>query len=167
MNYKLPKNFELPIYLFHNGKNYDLADFFGCHQININSTSGYEFKVWAPNAKEISVVGDFNNWDKKANPMKKISDDIWMAFITNLKEFDTYKYCVKGMDDSVRMKADPYGIHMETKPSTGTKIYDISKFKWTDTKWQEKKSVSSIYKSPVNIYEVHLGSWTKNEDGSF
>lgn len=167
MNYKLPKNFELPLYLFHQGKNYDSADFFGCHQVNNKNLSGFEFKVWAPNAKEISVVGDFNEWDATANPMKKISDQVWMAFIPELKKFDTYKYCVTGADGSVQMKADPFGMHMETKPATGSKIYDISNFKWTDTKWLQKKSDKSINKSPVNIYEVNLGSWKRNEDGSF
>ncbi len=166
MNYKLPKNYELPIYLFHQGKNYDAADFFGCHYKKSGKTSGYEFRVWAPNAKQISVVGDFNNWDENANPMKKISDEIWMVYIKGLKVFDTYKYYVVGCDDSVRMKADPFGTHMENKPATGSKVYDISDFKWTDSKWLKKKSETCIYKSPMNIYEVSAGSWKKNEDGS-
>lgn len=167
MKYKLPKDYELPIHLFHQGKNYDCADFFGCHYIKRGNVSGYEFKVWAPNAKEISVVGDFNNWDTTANPMKKISDQIWMAFVKGLRTFDTYKYNVIGADGSERMKADPYGTHMETKPATGSKIFDIGGFKWTDSRWQEDKNSKNIYKSPVNIYEVHAGSWKQNSDGSF
>ena len=167
MKYKTPKNFELPIHLFHKGTNYDCADFFGCHYIKNEKVSGYEFRVWAPNAKEISIVGDFNNWDTKANPMNKISDQIWMAFVTGVEKYSTYKYNVIGADGSVRMKADPYGTHMENKPATGTKIFDISSFKWTDSKWVETKAKSNVYKSPVNIYEVHAGSWKQNEDGSF
>ena len=164
---KTSTDFNIPIYLFHNGQNFDLADFLGCHKSKENGNTGYEFRVWAPNAKEISIVGDFNKWDKKSNPMKKISDQIWMTFIPELKEFDTYKYYVKRMDNSERMKADPFGTHMETKPATDSKIYDISNFKWSDSKWQEKKKSKNIYKSPVNIYEVNLGSWRKNADGSF
>ncbi len=167
MKYKLPKNFELPIHLFHKGTNYDCADFFGCHSIKNETVSGYEFRVWAPNAKEISVVGDFNNWDTKANPMKKISDQIWMAFITGVEKYSTYKYNVVGADGSTRMKADPYGTHMENKPATGTKIFDISSFKWSDSKWIESKGKNNIIKNPINIYEVHAGSWKQNEDGSF
>ncbi len=167
MKQKLPKNYELPIYLFHQGTNYDAADFFGAHYVNSTKNMGYEFRVWAPNAKSISVVGDFNNWDINANPMKKISDQVWMAFIKDLKDFDTYKYSVEGMNGQVKMKADPFGVHMETKPATGTKIYDISSFKWTDQQWQDKKKEINVYKSPINIYEVHLNSWKQNEDGSF
>jgi 1,4-alpha-glucan branching enzyme len=167
MNKKLPKHYDLPIYLFHQGKNYDSADFFGCHYIENKKVSGYEFRVWAPNAENISVVGDFNNWDEKANPMKKITDQIWIAFIPELKKYDTYKYYVKGKDGSVRLKADPYGTHMETKPATGSKVYDISGFKWTDKKWQDKKAITNLYKSPINIYEVNAGSWKKNDNGSF
>ncbi len=167
MKFDIPKQFQLPIYLYHNGENFDASDFFGCHLVKINKTSGYEFKVWAPKAKSVSVVGDFNNWDKNANPMKKISDEIWMAFIPDLDTFDTYKYCVTSKNGTTKMKADPYGTHMETKPDTGSKIFDISGFKWTDTKWQDKKKNQNIYKSPVNIYEVNLGSWKKNEDDTY
>lgn len=167
MKLKLPEKYELPIYLFHNGSNYDAADFFGAHCIDSAKTCGYEFRVWAPNAKSVSVVGDFNNWDRTINPMKKISDQIWMAFVSDLKIFDTYKYSVETQNGIVKMKADPFGVHMETKPATGTKLFNIDIFKWTDQVWQEKKSSSNIYKSPVNIYEVHLSSWKQNEDGSF
>jgi len=166
MTLKLPKKYELPIYLFHQGKNYDAIDFFGAHQINLGKTSGYEFRVWAPNAKSISVVGDFNNWDRTVNPMKKISDQVWMAYISGLNIYDTYKYSVETQNGSVKMKADPFGTHMETKPATGTKLFNISDFKWSDHVWEEKKASSNIYKSPVNIYEVHLNSWKLNDDGS-
>ena len=88
MNNKLPKKHELPIYLFHQGRNYDAADFFGAHAVIKPKKSGYEFRVWAPNAKSISVVGDFNDWNRNINPMKKVSDEIWLVFIADLKTFD-------------------------------------------------------------------------------
>jgi len=166
MKIKLPQKYDLPIHLFHQGKNFDAADFFGSHQITLGATSGYEFKVWSPNAKSISIVGDFNNWDRTANPMKKISDEVWMAYIQGLDVFDTYKYSVETQKGSIRMKADPFGTHMETTPSTGTKLFDISGFKWTDGIWQSKKAKTNVYKSPLNIYEVHINSWKKNDDGS-
>ncbi len=167
MSIKLSKQYELPLYLFHQGKNYDSGEFFGCHYKKSSKKSGYEFRVWAPNAEYISVVGDFNKWDETLNPMKKLTDSVWVAFISDLKEFDTYKYYVKGKNDVVSLKSDPYGTHMETKPATGSKIYDISGFKWTDSKWLDKKAETNVYKSPANIYEVNASSWKKNDDGSF
>lgn len=167
MNNKLPKKHELPIYLFHQGRNYDAADFFGAHAVIKPKKSGYEFRVWAPNAKSISVVGDFNDWNRNINPMKKVSDEIWLVFIADLKTFDTYKYSVESKNGTIKMKSDPFGVHMETNPSTGTKVFEINNFNWTDTVWQEKKKKSNIYKSPINIYEVHLGSWKQTEDGKF
>ena len=112
-------------------------------------------------------VGDFNDWNRNINPMKKVSDEIWLVFIADLKTFDTYKYSVESKNGTIKMKSDPFGVHMETNPSTGTKVFEINNFNWTDTVWQEKKKKSNIYKSPINIYEVHLGSWKQTEDGKF
>lgn len=168
MNKKIPKEYQLPIYLFHQGKNYDSADFFGSHKFTKGKVTGYIFRVWSPKAVTVSIVGDFNEWDRKASPMKKITDEgIWELFIPNLDIFDTYKYSVETQTGKINMKADPYGTHMETKPATGTKLFEINDYKWNDSAWQELKSNTNIYKSPVNIYEVHLNSWKQNDDGSF
>ncbi|MFA5658783.1 MAG: 1,4-alpha-glucan branching protein GlgB, partial [Oscillospiraceae bacterium] len=164
MKLTLPKKIEKQIFNFHLGTNYDSADFFGAHPVKSGKVSGYEFRVWAPEALSVSVVGDFNKWDKAANPMKKISDEVWGVFIPEIKKYDTYKYCVETSDESFKMKTDPYANHLETKPATGSKIFDIDNFKWTDDEWQEIKASVNIYKSPMNIYEIHIGSWMKNED---
>lgn len=157
--------YEFPIYLYKQGTNVEAYKLFGAHKSKKKNKSGYTFTVWAPHAKSVSVVGTFNDWDKKACPMKKISDGIWSTFIEGIKIYDTYKYSVEGSDGKIVNKADPYGTHMETSPSTGTKIFDIEGFNWSDEEWFEKKAQTNIYKSPVNIYEVHFDSWKKTEDG--
>ena len=132
----------------------------------INNEKAYCFRVWAPNAVSISVVGDFNNWDRMANPMKKIDNGIWEATLTNLKRYDIYKYSIETKKGKIILKADPYGTHAETRPATASKIFE-SNYVWNDAEWMEQKKKRSIYKSPVNIYEVHLNSWRMYSDGSF
>ena len=146
------------------GTNYSSGDFLGAHCI---SGDEYVFRVWAPNAKSVSVAGDFNGWSVCANPCSRIYGGIWEAKIKGIKQFTTYKYCVKGLDGSERMKADPYGVHMETKPSTGTKIFDISGYKWNDGEWVASRTQRPLYNAPMNIYEVNLGSWKQYPDGNF
>ncbi len=152
--------------LFRSGRNYDAEKFFGVHSVMINNEKAYCFRVWAPNAVSISVVGDFNNWDRMANPMKKIDNGIWEATLTNLKQYDIYKYSIETKKGKIILKADPYGTHAETRPATASKIFE-SNYVWNDAEWMEQKKKRSIYKSPVNIYEVHLNSWRMYSDGSF
>ena len=149
---------DFPLYLFYQGKNYEAYKFFGVHSEKKGRSKVFKFRVWAPNAVSVSVVGDFNNWDRTKNPMSLISDGIWEAEITKLKQFDAYKYSIETTDGRFLMKADPYAPHFETRPGTASKIFESS-FEWTDEKWFAEKNTTSIYKSPVNIYEVHLSSW--------
>ena len=146
------------------GENYDAGDIFGAHPLG---DGRYVFRVWAPRAKSVSVVGDFNGWDETADPCERVHGGIWQAEIGGLKEYSVYKYCVMGADNSVRMKADPYGVHMETKPSTGTKIFDISSYEWHDASYMKKRDATPPYDKPMNIYEVNLGSWKQYPDGNF
>ena len=154
------------LHWFRRGKNYDAEKFFGVHSINVKNEKAYCFRVWAPNAVSVSVVGDFNNWDRMISPMKKIDDGIWEVFLTNLNQFDAYKYSIETKMGKIVLKADPYSTHSETRPGTASKIYE-SNYVWDDAEWIEQKSKRTIYKSPVNIYEVHLNSWRTYEDGSF
>ncbi|HHX57306.1 MAG TPA: 1,4-alpha-glucan branching enzyme, partial [Clostridiales bacterium] len=154
------------LHWFRRGKNYDAEKFFGVHSINVKSEKAYCFRVWAPNAVSVSVVGDFNNWDRMISPMKKIDDGIWEVFLINLNQFDAYKYSIETKMGKIVLKADPYSTHSETRPGTASKIYE-SDYVWDDSEWIEQKSKRTIYKSPVNIYEVHLNSWRTYEDGSF
>ena len=148
----IPKDYELPIYLFHDGTNLETYKFLGCHKGEMMGKQGYFFRVWAAHAKAISLVGDFNNWDEQANPMTLMGgSEIWETFVPGLKRFDTYKYCVFGCDGKKHMKCDPYGTHMEVAPDTGSKVYEIGGYDWGDTKWQEEKKTKDIYNAPMNI----------------
>ncbi|MBR4072539.1 MAG: 1,4-alpha-glucan branching protein GlgB [Clostridia bacterium] len=117
------------------------------------------FRVWAPNAKQVSVVGDFNGWDSSTNPMVSISGGVWEAKIKNLNNFDTYKYAVTSADGRTVFKSDPYARHFETPPANGSKLYIEDGYAWHDEKWLEEQAKKDLYSSPVNIYEVHAGSW--------
>ncbi len=164
----IPQEYELPLYLFHAGTNYETYKFLGCHKGNRDGNDGYYFRVWAARAHGISLVGDFNNWDESANPMTLIADtQIWETFVPGLKTFDTYKYCVFGCDGKKHMKCDPYGTHMEVAPDTGSKIFDIDAFPWGDGKWQKERNTKNVYDAPMNIYEVHLNSWKTCTDGKY
>lgn len=160
----IKKEYQLPIYLFHDGTNYMAYEFFGVHKIKKNT---YSFRVWAPNAKAVSVVGDFNGWDNNANPCEEISEGIYEAIIENVNKFDCYKYAVTAADGRVLMKADPYAVHQETRPATGSKVYELEEYKWKDKKWIEHNNSGSILDKPVNIYEIHFGSWKQHDDGNF
>lgn len=165
---KIPEDYKLPLHLFHQGTNLMTYQFLGCHKGEKDGREGHYFRVWAAKAKSVSVVGDFNSWDESANPMEMIaSTEVWETFIEGLKEFDAYKFAVKGCDGKTRLKADPYGTHMEVSPSTASKIYDIDQYEWSDGKWIRDKEKKDIYNSPMNIYEVHLNSWKSCTDGKY
>lgn len=157
---------DFPLYLFYQGKNYEAYKFFGVHSKKRGRGYTFNFKVWAPNAESVSVVGDFNEWDSTKNPMKLIADGVWEADISKLKQFDSYKYSIQTRDGRTILKSDPYGTHFETRPGTASKIFE-SNYKWNDKEWYEAKKERSIYKSPVNVYEVHLSSWKKDPDREF
>lgn len=158
---------DVPLYLFHEGSNSNAYEYFGSHRKNKNTVV---FRVWAPDAKNVSVTGDFNDWSETENPMKplKNSGGVWEAEIKNIKPYDMYKYCITAADGRTLMKCDPYGFHMETRPGTATKYYEIDDcYDWHDEKWVEGRNGKNIYESPVNIYEIHAGSWKQYDDGNF
>ena len=149
---------DFPLYLFYQGKNYEAYKFFGVHSRRKGRGRIFTFRVWAPNAVSISVVGDFNNWDRNVNRMEIIADGVWETEISGLAQFDAYKYSIETKDGRIILKADPYGAHYETRPGTASKIFESS-HEWRDSEWYAMKNTDSIYKSPVNVYEVHLSSW--------
>lgn len=157
----------LPLYLFHQGTNYKAYDFMGAHFCEQDGKKGVVFRTWAPKALSVSVIGDFNNWNEKANKMTKISDGgVWETFIEGAKEYDSYKFCVKSRKGIVQ-KADPYAFHSETSPKTASKVYDLEGFKWTDSQFNRNNRGTPVYSHPINVYEVNLASWKKNPDGSY
>ena len=157
---------DVPLYLFHQGKNAKAYEFLGSHKLA--DEDKVVFRVWAPHAAAVSVVGDFNGWDTDANPMKKLEDNsVWECTVQGIKQFDNYKYCITAQSGEKRYKADPYGFHTETRPETASKFYDLDGYDWKDEKWMAKRKTVNVYESPINIYEVHAGSWKQHEDGNF
>ena len=152
-----------PMYLFNNGTNYESYKMLGAHK----TEGGYFFAVWAPNAKAVSVVGDINGWNKASNPMKKHQNTgIWEAFIKGVTDNQRYKFSIEKADGEVILKADPYAFYSEVRPDTASVTVDLT-YKWNDKKWLKNRSVTEPYDKPINIYEVHLGSWKTHSDGSF
>lgn len=160
----LKKDYQLPVYLFHNGTNYKAYEFLGVHNIKKDT---YVFRVWAPNAQSVSVVGDFNQWNSEANICTKISQGIWEAVVDGVDIYDCYKYSIATPDGKTLLKADPYAVHQETRPATGSKVYEIKNYKWNDEKWQSQSKEGSVLEKAVNIYEIHFGSWKRHKDGNF
>ena len=129
--------------------------------------SEFAFRVWAPNAVSISVAGDFNGWNESANVMEQISPGIWESVIDGINIYDCYKYVITAADGRILCKADPYGFHSETRPGTASKVYELGSYKWKDAEWQKESLSGNILEKPVNIYEMHFGSWKKKENGDF
>lgn len=158
------EDLSVPVYLFHQGNNAKSYEFMGSHRIDEDTVV---FRVWAPHAVSVSVVGDFNDWNKDKNPMYKISDSLWETEITDkIEPYTNYKYAITGQNGSTIMKSDPYGYHMETRPGTATKFYEMNSYEWNDGKWLENRAENRIYDMPINIYEVHAGSWKHFPDGN-
>lgn len=157
----------LPLGEFHQGTNFRAYEFLGAHPCGSGAASGYVFRVWAPNATAVSVVGDFNDWTVGANPMATLENyGVWECMISGLVQYDNYKYCVTSKDGRQLMKADPYAFHAETNPETASKLYDITGYKWGDEQWNKARASRNHYRSPMNIYEMHLGSWRRYADGN-
>ena len=142
-------------------------DFLGAHLVNRNDKNGVVFRVWAPTARSVSVAGDFNNWNNEANYMYNIGYGVWEVFVEGVKEFCTYKYCIESEYGDRLMKADPYAFHAQTRPGQASVVYDIESYSWNDSEWFNKRKENNISSSPMNIYEIHAGSWRKYPDGNF
>lgn len=156
------------IYLFHQGTYYHAYDLMGCHPEKRNGVEGYVFRTWAPNARAINVVGDFNGWNNTISPMKKISEQgVWEAFIPDVKELQMYKYEVVDSTGFARLKADPYAFMQETNGKTASIVYDIEGYEWQDKGYIEYRNRKNNYSTPMNIYEVNFGSWKKQSDCSY
>ena len=153
--------------VFHTGDSVRAYDFLGAHLVNRNDKNGVVFRVWAPTARSVSVSGDFNNWNNEANYMYNIGYGVWEVFVEGVKEFCTYKYCIESEYGDRLMKADPYAFHAQTRPGQASVVYDIESYSWNDSEWFNKRKENNISSSPMNIYEIHAGSWRKYPDGNF
>ena len=152
---------------FFGGTDSEAYRFLGAHRAQRGGEAGYLFRLWAPNAARVSVVGDFCGWDASAFPMARGEHGLWEKFISGLKQFDTYKYAVTSAQGKTVLKADPYAFHAETRPGTASKLYDLPPYRWGDGAWRASRASAPVDRSPLNIYEVHLGSWRRRENGDF
>ena len=160
---------ELDQYLFGQGTHYDIYKKLGAHPTTQRRKKGVYFAVWAPNARSVSVIGDFNNWDNQANPMNKVGEiGVYELFVPGAKAGDLYKFFIVGYHGEELYKADPYANESELRPGTASRITDITDYKWKDTTWIKKRQEFDEKRDPMAIYEVHPGSWKKhpaeNED---
>jgi len=156
-----------PLYLFHQGTNYESYKFMCPHQSAEQGQNGWWFRVWAPNARSVSVVGDFNYWDRNANPMHKISDGVWEAYVEYAREWQIYRYSVETCDGRIVEKTDPYALHAETSPNNAGKLVRLEGYDWHDGEWMAHRGDGDVFNSPMNIYEMHLGSWRRYPDGNY
>ncbi len=155
-----------PLRLFSDGDAVRAYDFLGAHFMNLDGRNGVMFRVWAPNAISVSVVGDFNNWNQQSNYMYKIGGGVWELFVDNLNEFDMYKFCIETVDHTKVLKSDPFAFHSQTKTDSASMIFNTNQYVWHDSYWMENRHITQSPDKPMNIYEIHAGSWKKYPDGN-
>jgi len=155
---------ELPVYLFHQGTNYRAYEFLGCH---FNLKTGVAvFRTWAPKAKSVHLVGDFNHWGETEIKMTRISDGgVWESTVEGVEQYQRYKYAITSGKDGRVLKSDPYAFCSETEDRTASIVFDLNGYEWGDIKWRETINKRENLDYPMNIYELHLGSWMRDSDG--
>ena len=162
---------ELDHYLFGQGNHYEIYKKLGAHEVTVKGKKGVYFAVWAPHAKSVSVIGDFNGWDEDANCMERQEPlGIYVGFVPGVKAGDLYKFCIETQKGDRLYKADPFANYAELRPGTASRVADISNLKWTDSKWMTARQNWNNEDKPVSIYEVHIGSWMRHpgrEDEGF
>ena len=162
---RITKSKEMPVYLFHQGTNAHAWELLGAHRQLNGKTS---FCTWTPHAAAVSVVGDFNGWDAEAHPMTRLNDQgLWGATVEETHDYDCYKYRIITGDGRTLYKADPFAYHTQTPPENASKVYRLGGYRWHDADWMTKRAGKDARSLPVNIYELHIGSWRRNEDGSY
>ena len=162
---------ELDQYLFGQGTHYEIYKKMGAHEVTKDGVKGVYFAVWAPHAKRVSVIGEFNEWDFDANYMERQEPmGIYTCFVPGVKEGELYKFCIETQQGKRLFKADPFANYAERRPGTASRVTDISHFKWTDKAWMDARKEWDNKVNPMSIYEVHLGSWMRHpgrEDEGF
>jgi len=164
----LPQLSEYDLHLFSEGKHWHAYRILGAHQHQVDGVDGILFATWAPSAQRVSIIGDFNQWDGRKHPMRVRGDSgVWELFIPNVTSGQAYKFEIKNNDGSLHSKMDPYGQQSELRPATGSIISAESEHKWQDSNWMQKRERSDWLHEPHSVYEVHMGSWRRNEAGDF
>ncbi len=159
---------EVDLHLFAEGQHWKIYEKFGAHLRTIGDAAGVYFAVWAPNAQRVSVVGDFNNWDGRVNPMRKLLDaGVWELFLPGIEQGAHYKFEIRTQANAVLLKSDPFAFFNQHGKATASLVYDLERYTWNDAEWMEARGTKNWPQSPINIYEVHLGSWRrKTEEGN-
>jgi 1,4-alpha-glucan branching enzyme len=155
---------DVDLHLFSEGQHWKIYEKFGAHLQTIGDATGVYFAVWAPNAQRVSVVGDFNNWDGRMNPMRKLlSAGVWELFLPGIKQGAHYKFEIRTQTGAVLLKSDPFAFFNQHGKSTASLVYDLERYSWSDAEWMEARQKKDWPQSPISIYEVHLGSWRRKE----
>jgi 1,4-alpha-glucan branching enzyme len=156
------------LYLFGEGTHLGLHEKLGAHPMELEGVAGTSFAVWAPNARRVSVVGAFNFWDGRRHTMRKHSGGVWEIFLPGVGDGEAYKYEILGPNgELLPLKADPFGFRAEKLPGTASVVHDPTRFEWGDEAWMQEREGRNALDAPMAIYEVHLGSWRRNPDGSY
>jgi 1,4-alpha-glucan branching enzyme len=158
----LPLLGDLDLQLLGEGTHQRSYEKLGAHLVTVDDVPGVHFAVWAPNAKRVSVIGDFNRWDGRRHPMRVLGGSgVWELFIPGLAEGTLYKYEIKGQSDQIFEKSDPHAYAAELRPKTASTVWDVDKYGWGDQAWMERRAGTNHLHEPISIYEVHLGSWMR------
>ncbi len=154
------------VYLFNTGENYQAYNFFGAFPETRDGVEGYRFTVWAPHALSVNLSGDFNDWAVEGMPLSlDAQTGVWYGFFPGLKQWQRYKYAIKGQDRKLVLKSDPFARHEETRPGTASILYNVDDYTWADEAWMNSRG-NARFPAALNIYEMHLGSWRRYEDGN-
>ncbi len=164
-----PQISDFDIHLFGEGKHWQIYQLLGGHLRTIDGVDGVHFATWAPNAQRVSVVGDFNDWDGRAHPMRVRGDSgIWELFIPGLSAGDLYKFEIANRHNgAIMLKTDPYGQQFELRPDNSSIVCSNKRYQWTDEKWMKQRAEYDWLHRPMSVYEVHLGSWKHDQEGNF
>ena len=158
----LPQMGELDLYLFGQGNHHKIYEKLGAHHMEVNGVKGVYFAVWAPNARNVSVIGNFNVWHGGKHQMRVLgSSGVWELFVPDIGVGEVYKYEVKDKSGNIFEKSDPYGYQFEVRPNTGSIVADINKHQWADQEWMDRRRSADPLRQPISVYEVHLGSWMR------
>lgn len=157
--FRSPKLTDFDVHLFAEGNHHRIYEKLGAHLTNINGVAGVHFAVWAPNARNVSVLGDFNSWDGREHQMRRGGNGIWELFIPDLGIGSAYKYEIKNQEGHIYEKSDPYGFYQEVRPKTASIVADLDTYQWHDNDWLEQRRHTEALSQPIAVYEVHLGSW--------
>ncbi len=162
--FRSPRVTDFDLHLFAEGNHHRIYEKLGAHTCDFEGVSGVNFAVWAPSARGVSVLGDFNSWDGRQHQMVRRDNGVWELFIPGLDVGTAYKYEIKNQDGHIYEKSDPYGFQQEVRPKTASVVADLNRYAWSDSDWLERRRQQEPLRQPISVYEVHLGSWLNASD---